>query len=58
MQEWQKRDALGGQELEITQGQKKFRGQGQGINDLGQLILKDNQQVLHKFDGGEVTIRF
>jgi BirA family biotin operon repressor/biotin-[acetyl-CoA-carboxylase] ligase len=57
LNDWRERDALWGRDLEIIQGQKKFRGQGQGINRMGELIIKDSNQVLHTFDGGEVTIK-
>jgi BirA family biotin operon repressor/biotin-[acetyl-CoA-carboxylase] ligase len=54
---WAQRDWLFQQKIELVQGQQFLQGIAQGIDEQGQLILKDILGKLHFLDSGEVSIK-
>ena len=56
--EWQKLDITYGKKITLTASQKQIiRGISLGINDHGYLLLKDNDEQIHEFNIGEVSLR-
>ena len=55
--EWRKYDVLGGRSITVQTPDKMIEGVMQGINEQGELILKDADGVLQEFCYGEVSVR-
>lgn len=56
LEEWNKRDYLKNQPIRLSSDHAIFEGVGDGINDLGQLILKMKNGEKKAFSAGEVRI--
>lgn len=56
LSEWHQYDALYNQHIIIQHGQMTMAGRMQGVNEQGDLLLVDADNVLHCFKCGEVTI--
>jgi BirA family biotin operon repressor/biotin-[acetyl-CoA-carboxylase] ligase len=57
MDEWKKYDYLYGKKITLSHISGKYTGIAQGINELGQLKLRDDQGVLHLLSSGDTSIR-
>ena len=57
MNEWRTFDYLKGKQIAVTQSLSTFLGTAFGINQTGQLILKDEQGVMHYLSSGDTSIR-
>lgn len=55
--DWRKQDSLKGRRVNVFTPQKEFSGIAQGINEAGELLLLDEDQQMHVFSYGEVTVR-
>lgn len=58
LKEWQRLDIAYGKQITLMTPQKQsIKGIGMGINDHGYLLLKDNNQQIHEYNVGEVSLR-
>jgi len=55
--EWHAADYLYGKLICVAKADEILEGIAQGINELGQLILKDNQGVHHVLTSGDTTLK-
>ena len=55
-EEWRKWDLITGKSVVIMQGEEKRYGVARGIDDRGLLLVED-EQGMHKFSSGEVSLR-
>jgi len=55
--EWRKQDSLTGCKVNVLTSKQVFSGIAQGINEDGEFLLLDQNQQLHIFSYGEVTVR-
>lgn len=55
--EWQQRDALFGQALEVISGNQHYSGIGNGIDAQGHLLLKLADGSIKGFSSGDTTLR-
>ena len=56
--EWRKHDYLAECNVKVSTPVNELNGLAQGINEAGELIVCDQDQKLHVFSYGEVTVRF
>lgn len=56
MSEWRKHDYLQGKQITVTQGQGELSGIARGINNSGQLILRDNKEKEHLLSSGDTSL--
>ncbi len=54
---WTALDALYGQAITVTQRTQKHHGTAQGINAAGELLVRDQQGIVHAFLSGEASIQ-
>lgn len=58
LQEWQHLDVAYGKKIILTTPQQQIiTGIGSGINEHGYLLLKDDDQQIHEFNIGEISLR-
>lgn len=57
MDEWSRSDYLAGKHITVTQSLKSISGIAQGINHSGQLVLKDNEGVIHYCSSGDTSLQ-
>lgn len=57
LHEWASHDYLYGKEITVTQTNKTLTGSACGINEIGQLILKDKQGYAHLLSSGDTTLQ-
>jgi BirA family biotin operon repressor/biotin-[acetyl-CoA-carboxylase] ligase len=55
--EWRKQDSLIGCRVNVFTPKNEFSGIAQGINEFGEFLLLDEDQQIHVFSYGEVTVR-
>lgn len=56
MSEWSEHDYLEGKQITVTQGQGALSGIARGINNSGQLILRDNKEEEHLLSSGDTSL--
>lgn len=54
--EWQERDALFGNLVEVASARKKYKGMGYGINQQGHFLLKMPDNAVKAFASGDASI--
>lgn len=54
--EWEKRDYLKDQSIQVQSGRYVYKGTGAGVDLLGQLVLIDEQQERRTFAAGESSL--
>ncbi|MBV8802400.1 MAG: biotin--[acetyl-CoA-carboxylase] ligase [Gammaproteobacteria bacterium] len=57
IKEWRKWDGLTGCKVNVLTPERVFCGIAQGINEKGEFLLLDQEQKIHVFQYGEVTVR-
>ncbi|MBL7480008.1 biotin--[acetyl-CoA-carboxylase] ligase [Legionella bononiensis] len=57
MDEWNQYDYLVGKHITVTQSLASFSGIACGIDQTGQLILKDDQGILHLLSSGDTSLQ-
>jgi len=57
IEEWNKSDYLAGKQITVTQSGNSIVGTALGINPQGQLLLKDEQGIVHHLSSGDTTLK-
>lgn len=55
--QWRNQDSLMNCKVNVFTPNKEFTGMAKGINELGEFLLQDQDQNMHVFSYGEVTVR-
>jgi len=58
IKQWSALDLLNGRPIRVLKGDQVFQGVGAGIDESGQLRLKDQSGAVVLFNGGEVSVRW
>ncbi len=55
-QEWRARDLLIGREVEVEEGERRFRARVQGVDPLGNLLVREDEGAIRSLGAGEVHL--
>lgn len=54
--QWQELDYLFGKNITVQQLNQQYQGQASGVDDAGQLLLKDEAGLMHRLTSGDASI--